>query len=194
MKIGAMNHPAKDPLAEIEWFGEQGFDFVDLTLEPPAADPSEVDSEKIQRLLAAHDLDVIAHTAYFLPISSPFEGVRKASLDELRRALVTAGEIGAVLMTVHYRQPPALFTDQDAVQWHLEVLGRLCDEADKMGVTIVLEHSPHCGENELENIIQIIDQLPLLGFHLDSGHAKLERGYDRFEEYLDRLGYPSVAV
>lgn len=87
MKIGAMNHPGRDPLAEIEWIGEQGFDFVDLTLEPPAADPAEVDSEKVRRLLAAHGLDVIAHTAYFLPISSPFEGVRQASLNELRRAL-----------------------------------------------------------------------------------------------------------
>jgi sugar phosphate isomerase/epimerase len=24
--------------------------------------------------------------------------------------------------------------------------------------------------------------------HLDSGHAKLERGYDRWDEYLDQLG------
>ena len=34
MKIGAMNHPARNPLAEIDWFGRQGFDFVDFTLEP----------------------------------------------------------------------------------------------------------------------------------------------------------------
>jgi sugar phosphate isomerase/epimerase len=26
------------------------------------------------------------------------------------------------------------------------------------------------------------------GFHLDSGHSKLERDYDRWDEYLDRLG------
>ena len=42
MKIGAMNHPARNPLEEIDWFGRHGFDFVDLTLEPPAADPAAV--------------------------------------------------------------------------------------------------------------------------------------------------------
>ena len=28
----------------------------------------------------------------------------------------------------------------------------------------------------------------MLRFHLDSGHAKLERSHDRWYEYLDRLG------
>jgi endonuclease III len=34
MQIGAMHHPARPPLDEIEWIGNNGFDFVDLTLEP----------------------------------------------------------------------------------------------------------------------------------------------------------------
>jgi hypothetical protein len=33
MQIGAMNHPARNPLEEIDWFGRHGFDFVDFTLE-----------------------------------------------------------------------------------------------------------------------------------------------------------------
>ena len=45
MKIGAMNHPARNPLEEIDWFGRHGFDFVDFTLEPPAADPDQIDPE-----------------------------------------------------------------------------------------------------------------------------------------------------
>lgn len=43
MKIGAMNHPARNPLAEIDWFGRNGFDFVDFTFEPPTADPDQID-------------------------------------------------------------------------------------------------------------------------------------------------------
>ena len=43
MKIGAMNHPARNPLEEIEGIGKNGFDFVDFTLEPPAADPGQID-------------------------------------------------------------------------------------------------------------------------------------------------------
>ena len=41
MLIGAMNHPARPVIEEIEWMGELGFDFIDLTLEPPAAVPPE---------------------------------------------------------------------------------------------------------------------------------------------------------
>src|SRR5260370_42083308 len=43
MKIGAMNHPARNPLEEIEWIGKDGFDFVDFPLEPTAADPDKID-------------------------------------------------------------------------------------------------------------------------------------------------------
>jgi hypothetical protein len=31
MKIGATNHPARNPLEEIDWFGRHGIDFVDFT-------------------------------------------------------------------------------------------------------------------------------------------------------------------
>lgn len=48
MKIGAMNHPTRDPLEEIDWFGRHGFDFVDFTLEPPAADPDQIDTAGIR--------------------------------------------------------------------------------------------------------------------------------------------------
>jgi sugar phosphate isomerase/epimerase len=46
--------------------------------------------------------------------------------------------------------------------------------------------------NQLELGERILEGVPLLRFHLDSGHAKLERGSDRWDEYLDRLG-PQLA-
>jgi hypothetical protein len=51
MQIGVMNHPARNPLEEIEWIGRHGFDFVDFTLELPAADPDQIDTDKIRVLL-----------------------------------------------------------------------------------------------------------------------------------------------
>jgi hypothetical protein len=35
MQIGAMNHPARNPLEEIDWFGRPGHDFVNFTPELP---------------------------------------------------------------------------------------------------------------------------------------------------------------
>src|SRR6478672_4999540 len=60
MKIGAMNHPARNPLEEIDWFGRQGFDFVDFTLEPSAALPGQIDPKAIRAALDRHDLGAVA--------------------------------------------------------------------------------------------------------------------------------------
>src|SRR5438093_903838 len=179
MQIGAMNHPAPNPLEEIDWFGEHGFDFVDFTLEPPAADPAEIDPKAIRATLDRHGLGVVAHTAWFLPFGSPFASVREACLGEFRQALQAARQIGAQVMNVHYGRPPSFFSKEQVVGWHVEVLSQLCREAAEVGVTIVLEHVPHGGGEQLENIVTLMDCVPLLRFHLDSGHAKLERGYDR---------------
>jgi sugar phosphate isomerase/epimerase len=188
MIIGAMNHPARDPLEEIHWFGRHGFDFVDFTLEPPAADPDRIDPQAVRAALARHNLGVVAHTAWFLPFGSPFRGVREACLAEFRRALQAAHQIGATVMNTHYGKPPGFFRSQEIIDWHVEVLTPLCAEAAALGVTIVLEHIPSGGGEQLENIVAIMQKVPLLRFHLDSGHAKLERGSDRWEEYLDKLG------
>jgi sugar phosphate isomerase/epimerase len=188
MQVGAMNHPARDPVAEINWIGTNGFDFVDFTLEPPAADPDQIDSDAIRAALDRHGLGVVAHTAYYLPLSSPFAGVRQACLEEFRRALRATERIGATVMNMHFDKPPKFFSEQQTVDWHAEVLSPLCDDAAQSGVTVVLEHVPFGGRNQLETIATLLNEVPLLRFHLDSGHAKLEREYDRWDEYLDRLG------
>jgi sugar phosphate isomerase/epimerase len=106
MQIGAMNHPARNPLEEIDWFGLHGFDFVDFTLEPPAADPDDIDPKAVRAALERHGLGVVAHTAWFIPVGSPFGGVREASLAEFRRALRAAHQIGAQVLNVHYGKSP----------------------------------------------------------------------------------------
>ncbi len=83
-------------------------------------------------------------------------------------------------MNTHFDRPPKFFTDRQTVGWQVEVLGPLCDEADQVGVTIVLEHVPFAGATQLEMIVAVLENVPQLRFHLDSGHAKLERGHDRW--------------
>ena len=145
MKIGAMNHPARNPLDEIEWVGTHGFDFVDFTLEPPAADPDRIDPRAVRRALDRHGLGVVAHTAYYLPFATPFAGIRAACLGEFRRALRAAHQIGATVTNVHYGKAPGFFRKEQVIEWHVEVLARLCQEAASVGVTIVLEHVPSGG-------------------------------------------------
>jgi sugar phosphate isomerase/epimerase len=186
MKIGAMNHPARNPVEEIEWFGQNGFEFVDLTLEPPAADPADLDIQGVREALARQGLDVVAHAAYFIPISSPFASLRRAALEEFRRALEGAAQIGARMMTVHYRGIPPLFPPERCPEWHLDVLDTLCTQAADTGVTILLENAPGL-PGQIDHIATILEAIPGLGFHLDSGHTQVEGGTDMFEAYLERF-------
>ena len=159
MQIGAMNHPARHPLEEIDWFGRHGFDFVDFTLEPPAADPDQIDPAVVRAALDRHGLGVVAHTAWFIPIGSPFGSIREASLVEFRRALRAAHQIGATVMNVHYGKSPGFFSKEQVVGWHVEVLSRLCQEAAEVGLTIVLEHTPFGGSDQLENVVAIMEKV-----------------------------------
>ncbi|QDU38303.1 fructoselysine 3-epimerase [Maioricimonas rarisocia] len=189
MKLGAMNHPLRDPIEEIAWIGTHDFDFVDFTLEPPATPPHQVDVAAVRDELDRHGLDVVGHTAWYMPIGFPLAELRRTSLDHLRECLDVSAAIGARVMNTHYSKPPKPFRNADAIGWHVEVLGLLCAETADRDMQIVLEHIPFGGADQLETIAEIMRQLPALGFHLDSGHAKLERSEDRFDEYLDRLGH-----
>ena len=188
MQIGAMNHPARDPVEEINWIGEHEFDFVDLTLEPPEAAPKQINVDAVLAALDRHKLGIVTHTAYYLPLASPFARIRQACLSECKEALQTAHRLGAGIMNTHFDKPPKFFTDRQTIDWHVEVLGPLCEEAADLGVTVVLEQVPFGGSNQLEVIEELLELVPLLRFHLDSGHAKLERKNDRWSEYIDRLG------
>src|SRR4051812_7760302 len=96
-----MNHPARDVLQEIEWMAAMGMDFIDLTLEPPMAASWRVDPGAIRRSLERHRMDVVGHTAFYLPIASGIEEIRRASLAELRRCVDVFTTMGARWMNLH---------------------------------------------------------------------------------------------
>jgi sugar phosphate isomerase/epimerase len=101
MQIGAMNHPAHDVLDEIRWMAELGLEFVDLTIEPPAAASWRLDAPAVRRELERHGMGVVGHTAYYLPFASAFDTVRRGAVDELRRCLDLFAEVGASWMNLH---------------------------------------------------------------------------------------------
>ena len=77
MQIGAMNHPREDVLQEIQWMAEMGLEFLDLTFEPPAAASWCAEPRKIRSALERHGMGVVGHTAFYIPLGSPFEEVRQ---------------------------------------------------------------------------------------------------------------------
>src|SRR5690242_8190177 len=51
MQIGAMNHPGTPLHREVAWMAELKLDFIDLTLEPPAAATWQMKPDQIKTLL-----------------------------------------------------------------------------------------------------------------------------------------------
>src|SRR5437899_11389869 len=101
MLIGAMNHPRRDVIEEIDAIAALGLDFIDLALEPPCAASWQVDARAIRAALDGTGLEVVGHTAYYLPIASVMEGLRQAAVAELQRCLRVFGAIGVAWMNLH---------------------------------------------------------------------------------------------
>jgi sugar phosphate isomerase/epimerase len=170
--IGAMNHPGRDPLAEMAWMADLGLDFVDLTLEPPAAASWRVDPDRLRAGLERHRLAAVGHTAYYLPLASPFEELRRGAVEELRRCLRVFSRLGVSWMNIHPDRNAPMHDRAFAVARNLESLRELADESAELGVGLMIENLP--GEfNDPAQLGDLLAPLPRLGLHLDVGHANL---------------------
>ena len=186
MQIGAMNHPGEPLHREVAWMAELKLDFIDLTLEPPAAATWQINPEEVKRLLADHGLGVIGHTAYYLPIGSSFESLRRAAMDELKRALECFAIIGAKWMNVH-PDGHAPFTDETTVvQRNIASLRELVAFAAPLGIGVMLENVP--GRfNSVAQLTPIFDAVPQAGLHLDIGHCNLAVARSTAGELIERF-------
>jgi sugar phosphate isomerase/epimerase len=189
--IGMMNNPQFDLLAEIAWAHQNRFEFLDLSLEPSAAHPRQVKVRPTRRALKAANLDIIGHTAYYLPWASPFETLRKAALREMRSTLEVFAELGASKVTVHPdKSIPFALGSKGVWEKNLESLEAIESMAAPLGITILLENMDRTF-NRVDQIRNALARMPGLGFHLDVGHANLNVERNRTEEFLkafrDRL-------
>jgi sugar phosphate isomerase/epimerase len=172
MQIGAMNHPGEPLEREVAWMSELELDFIDLTVEPPAAATWQLRPREVAQLLRDRGLGVVGHTAYYLPIGSSFESLRRGAIEELKRALEFFGAMGAKWMNVH-PDGHAPFTDQATiVKRNIASLQELVEFARPLGVGVMLENVP--GRfNSVAQLAPIFDAVPEAGLHLDIGHCNL---------------------
>lgn len=187
MRLGMMNDPRQDPIAEIGVCARAGLDFLDLTLEPPRTASEQVDVVAVGAALADAGLGVIGHTCYFLPIASPYPALRRAALDEMRRSMDAFAALGARLVNVH---PQEGGTGLSAREWllreHTDVLWELVQKAQERGLTLMLENGAallhQAGELEA-----VLADVPGLALELDLAHANLNAEGNRGPELIRRL-------
>jgi sugar phosphate isomerase/epimerase len=167
-----MNHPARPLSQELAWMADLGLDFIDLTLEPPAAASWRVDAVEVKAWLERYGLGAIGHTAYYLPLASPFEPVRQGAVAELRRCLEIFAALGVRWMNVHPDRNIPMHDRAFVVEQNHRSLAEVLAYGRELGVGVMIENVP--GEwNSPEQLDDLLSPLPDLGLHLDIGHANL---------------------
>jgi sugar phosphate isomerase/epimerase len=195
MLIGAMNNPARELFSELRWMAEAKLDFIDLTLEPPAAAPWKVDPVAIRAKLEEFELAVVGHTAFYLPFSCTFESIRRAAVEETRRCIELFAKIGARCMNLHPDRHAPFHPRPFVIQQNLKSFRELLPVAQENGICLMVENTP--GDfNSREQLAELLDALPELGLHLDIGHCNLmvqkNTATDIIRAYGDRIRHVHI--
>ena len=175
MKIGFPTHPRRDPCEEIAWIAANGFDFVDLFLEPDRGTLDGVDVGAVRAALDRSGLDVIGHSAWYLPIGSPLPQLRKAGVDIFLQYMDLFDRLGIRAVTIHANWPGRLFSAEEGVALQVESLQGIVREARGRGMEILYEPVPTPLDTP-ENVAAVLDAVPDLKCHLDLGHCQVVDG------------------
>jgi sugar phosphate isomerase/epimerase len=187
MLIGAMNHPGRNVIEELTWMVGMELAFIDLTLEPPAAASWRVNAKDVRRALDDFGLQVVGHTAYYLPMASPFEEVRRGVVEELKRCLEQFSVVGAKWMNLHPDRNIPMHDRPFVIERNLLTISELLPVARDCGVGLMIENLP--GDwNSVLQLSQLLDPMPELGLHLDIGHANLLTTRNTTDEILRAYG------
>jgi sugar phosphate isomerase/epimerase len=183
-----MNNPARPLDDELRRIASSGFAVADVTLEPPRAWPCG--GTQLGALLAELGLAGVGHTAYYLPIASPFSELRRAAHAAMCEAFDVFAAAGIDRVNVHPDPLNALFTVAEMQARNAEALAALSAAAAERGLTLMLENLGRV-LGSVDELRPLFDSVPELAFHLDVGHANLGRGVsqaNRTEELLAAFG------
>jgi len=173
MKIGCPNHPRLDLLEEVQWIGTNGFDFLDLFLEPDRALPDRVDPKTLKGRLEEHGLAVVGHTAWYLPFGSPFPELREKAVEIVCGYLPFFQELACPLVTVHANWASGMFSDEECIDFQCQALASLAQAASRFGIGIMVEPMD-TPRDTLKNLSRIVSRVPDLMVHVDVGHAHVQ--------------------
>jgi sugar phosphate isomerase/epimerase len=188
MLIGTMNHPGRDPIQELLWIAQAGFDFLDLTLEPPLAAARTIDVPRLRSALEDAGLQIVGHTAYYLPLCSPFESLRCAAVEELKYCVDAFARLGARWMNLHPDRQAPFYERKVIIERNLRTIEELLPFARDCGVGLMIENLP-VGFNTAQELSELLVPIPELGLHLDLGHANLHVPANTTDELLSAHGH-----
>jgi len=170
VKVGMMNDPALDPVQEARWAAANGFDFIDLTLEGPAARVETLDCAALADVLATTGLGIIGHTAWYLPFGSPVDEVRAGAVAAVENTFEPLAALGARMVNVHVDKGINAFSYDATLRWNAECFATLAERATAHDLTVIVENVPN-NFNTAKAFRALLGAHPRLRLHLDVAHA-----------------------
>ncbi len=175
--IGAMNSPKNDLVSEIQLFGEMGFDFVEVTVESPAATPEKITANKKAILDALHSYNfgVLSHYPWYFSVAHPYSAIQDAIIKEFARAFDSAVLLGAKKATIHTEFMPSGIQDRPIhAAKTIDTIKRLHKEAQDRGLQLLIENfnASSFSIKEFKSLFSELD----MGMTLDIGHASTADG------------------
>jgi len=195
MHFGAMNFPIVPVIEEIRAVAGMGFDYLELTLDPPESHHTQIRSreKEIRAALSDGGLGLVCHLPTFVYLADLTPVIREASLLEIREALHTAAALNPQKIVLH---PPyigglgPLVMDR-SMGLAMESLEVVVAEAARLNLTLCIENMfpRYPGWIEPKDFIPVLQRFPLLKVTLDFGHANVEsRRGDRILGFLEAFG------
>ena len=186
MKIGAMNHPRADYIEEIKWIAQNGFDFIDLTCEPPQS--MFFDPVMVKKTLDYYNLEAIGHSDPTLPAIYPIKEIRNFCLDEFKKTIDNFHQIGIHKVNIHPFYNAPHLSDQEVLIENIKVIKIMSNYCQSLGIELMLENfiRPF---NSVETFLSIVNEVPNLKVHLDIGHCNLEGDAEIIiSHFFEKLG------
>ena len=207
MKIGAsflLNFKGQMTILEfLEQVVERGLQVAEIVVEPPYCVVGKIDSierKKIKEFAQKHDLELTIHGPFSdINIGAFNDIVRDFSINEIKKSIIFARDIGATTVTIHPAEFGAIGHSYPDIikENNVESIKTLTLFAAENDIKIAYENMPIFTWNQLmegvnpEEMLEIFKNinLPNLGFTWDIGHSNtttisMKNYYENFKDHL----------
>ncbi len=196
MQYGAMNFPIKPVADELAEIGDLGFDYLELTLDPPQAHYTilQQQMQSFVNDLHSRNMSIICHLPTFVSTADLTDSIRHASVQEMFHSLEIAAELGAQKVVLHPGHIGGLgiYVMEMALAHANHSLVAIIEQAEKLGLCVCLENMfPRCRAFvEPDDFSDIMERFPDLKLTLDTGHANIGTPSGRrILEFIERFGH-----
>jgi len=195
MQYGAMNFPIKPVADELADIAAMGFDYLELTMDPPEAHYTTIRQQlnSILGALASQSMNIICHLPTFVSTADLTDSIREASLLEMFNSLEVAAELGSQKVVLHpgHIGGMGIYVEETALTHANNSLAAIIDCAQTLGLCVCLENMFPRYRAFVEPIdfVEILQRFPGLKLTLDTGHANIGNpGGRRILEFIEKFG------